>query len=75
MKEDDYKAAAYFSNDPFLRRASPVGESKGSMSEAKEACARKVTRYLIEMVREDTRLEDEAAKETDRIRNWGSISR
>ncbi|EAW20964.1 uncharacterized protein NFIA_114970 [Aspergillus fischeri NRRL 181] len=74
MKEGDYKAAAYFGNDPFLRRASPIGESKGSMSEAKEACARKVTRYLIEMVREDTRLEDEAAKEIERIRNWGGIS-
>ncbi|GFF27458.1 hypothetical protein IFM61606_09961 [Aspergillus udagawae] len=74
-KEGDYNAAAYFNNDPFLRRASPIGESKGSMSEAKEACAQKVITYLIEMVREDTRLEDEAARQSDRIRNWGSISR
>jgi hypothetical protein len=74
-KEGDYNAAAYFNNDPFLRRASPIGESKGSMSEAKEACAQKVITYLIEMVREDTRLEDEAARQRDRIRNWGSISR
>ncbi|RHZ53367.1 uncharacterized protein CDV56_102988 [Aspergillus thermomutatus] len=71
--EGDYKAAAYFKNDPFLHRASPIGESKGSMSEAKEACAHKVIQYLIEMVREDTRLEDEAAKESDRMRNWGNI--
>lgn len=46
------------------------------MFEAEEACAQKVIKiYLIDMVREDTRMEDEAAKESERIKNWGSISR
>lgn len=48
---------------------------EGNMSEAKEACAQKVTRYLIEMVRENTHLEDETAKEFERIRNLGGSSR
>ncbi|RLM01630.1 hypothetical protein CFD26_107020 [Aspergillus turcosus] len=73
--EGGYSAAAYFQNDPFLLRASPIGKSTGTMFEAEEACAQKVIKYLIDMVREDTRLEDAAAKENERIKNWGSNSR
>lgn len=73
--EGGYSAAAYFKDDPFLHRASPIGKSKGTMFEVEEACAQKVIKYFIDMVREDTRMEDEAAKESERIKNWGSISR
>jgi hypothetical protein len=45
------------------------------MFEAEEACAQKVAKYLIDMVREDTRMEEEAAKESYRVRNWGSMPR
>ncbi|EAW10894.1 uncharacterized protein ACLA_065280 [Aspergillus clavatus NRRL 1] len=72
----DYKVGAYFKDDPFLARASPVGqiEFKGTVFGAQQACARVVIEYLINMVKEDTLLEDQAAQERDRLKNWGNTT-
>lgn len=41
MMEGDYKAAAYFGNDPGLRRASPIGGSKAICPKQKKRVPKK----------------------------------
>lgn len=58
----EHSAAAYFHNDPFLARVGAIGRVErviGQDSTAREACAKEVVRYLIDMVMEDIALEKE----------------
>lgn len=67
----EYRVAAYFRQDPFLIRAGAIGEIKklkGNATTVREACAKEVVKYLINMVREDAILEEEAA-EREKNRN------
>ena len=71
--DGEYNAAAYFKSDPFLTRAGAIGQIKtfsGSKSAVREACAWAVCDYLVDMVREDMRIEDKAAQEREAINRW-----
>lgn len=69
-----HKVAAYFHNDPFLARVGAIGQFMkviGQEKTAREVCAKEVVKYLINMVREDTALENEVAEEErDRVESW-----
>jgi len=67
-----YKAAAYFRDNPFLVRAGAIGSIRGVIGEdaALGACAERVVRFVIDMVREDTLQEDELASEPDHVHAW-----
>ncbi|KAL4954923.1 hypothetical protein BDW69DRAFT_183076 [Aspergillus filifer] len=71
--DGEYNAAAYFKSDPFLTRAGAIGQIKtfsGSKSAVREACAWAVCDYLVDMVREDMRIENKAAQEREAINQW-----
>ncbi|KAL6230086.1 hypothetical protein BDW75DRAFT_245156 [Aspergillus navahoensis] len=75
--EGQYTAAAYFKSDPFLARAGAIGRTQtfsGTRTAVHEACAWNVCHYLIDLVKEDTMLEDNAAKEREAITRWGETS-
>ncbi|KAL4930545.1 uncharacterized protein BDV17DRAFT_289771 [Aspergillus undulatus] len=72
--DGEYTAAAYFKNDPFLTRAGPIGQIKtfsSTKGAVHEACAWAVCDYLLDMVKEDMRLENIAAEERKAINEWG----
>ncbi|KAL3445944.1 hypothetical protein BJX65DRAFT_136408 [Aspergillus insuetus] len=53
----EYTAGAWFTLDPFLTRASPIGKVQnvpGTRGAAHEACAQRVSDYLIGLVEEDS---------------------
>ncbi|KAL3465135.1 hypothetical protein BJX64DRAFT_285676 [Aspergillus heterothallicus] len=55
--EREHTAAAWFKEDPFLSRASPIGKVQnvpGTRNAASEACAERVADFLIKMVEEDS---------------------
>lgn len=69
----EYTAAAYFQGDPFLIRAGAIGTLSGTKQSkiaAHEACAGNVVTYLIQIVNEDTILEDIAAKKRAGLNQW-----
>ncbi|KAJ9358204.1 hypothetical protein DTO280E4_5313 [Paecilomyces variotii] len=71
--EGEYRAAAFFPNDPFLARVGPIGAIKQVVkdkTDALEACSKKVVEYLIHMVEEDTALDRERALEKERVERW-----
>ncbi|KAL4991756.1 hypothetical protein BDW68DRAFT_173694 [Aspergillus falconensis] len=72
--EGQYTAAAFFKSDPFLARAGAIGQIQafsGTRIAVHEACAWNVCDYLIDLVKEDMMLEDNAAKEREAITRWG----
>ncbi|KAL3432470.1 hypothetical protein BDV09DRAFT_197661 [Aspergillus tetrazonus] len=72
--DGQYTAAAYFKGDPFLTRAGAIGRIQtfsGTRTAVHEACAWNVCNYLIDLVKEDMMLEDNAAKERETITRWG----
>ncbi|KAL4762354.1 uncharacterized protein BDW70DRAFT_159014 [Aspergillus foveolatus] len=76
--EGQYTAAAYFEGDPFLTRAGAIGRIQtfsGIRTAVHEACAWNVYNYLIDLVKEDMMLEDNAAKERETITRWGDTAR
>jgi hypothetical protein len=76
--EGQYTAAAYFKGDPFLTRAGAIGRIQtfsGTRTAVHEACAWNVCNYLIDLVKEDMMLEDNAAKERETITRWGDTAR
>lgn len=68
-----YKAAAYFRDDPFLTRAGAIGEIKSMRTSdpntVLEACAKEVVTYLINIVTEDTLLEEDAKLQRNKAEN------
>ncbi|KAL4743055.1 hypothetical protein BDV11DRAFT_179472 [Aspergillus similis] len=76
--EGQYTAAAYFRGDPFLTRAGAIGRIQtfsGTRTAVHEACAWNVCDYLIDLVKEDMMLEDNAAKKRETITRWGDTAR
>ncbi|RDW61255.1 uncharacterized protein DSM5745_10753 [Aspergillus mulundensis] len=75
--DGQYTAAAYFNSDPFLARAGAIGKIQtfsGNRAAASCACAQRVCEYLIDLVKEDMMLEDNAAKEREAISRWGETA-
>ncbi|RAL08662.1 uncharacterized protein BO97DRAFT_328251, partial [Aspergillus homomorphus CBS 101889] len=69
-----YTVGAHFKDDPFLRRAGPIGHVnslEGTKSMAEQTCAQKVVEFLIQMVEEDDELETTAANERRSVQQWG----
>jgi hypothetical protein len=67
-----------FQDDPYLARAGAIGKVDGvetNMTDAKEACCRRVYNYLIDLVEQDTVLEAEEREEREFIKNFGEIKR
>ncbi|KAJ0420430.1 hypothetical protein BJY00DRAFT_139697 [Aspergillus carlsbadensis] len=57
IEEGEYTAGAWFTLDPFLARASPIGKVQnmpGTRDAVHEACAQRVSDYLIMLVEEDS---------------------
>ena len=70
-----YHAAAFFPNDPFLSRAGPIGKVSSTNCtriNIQDMCTERVTRYLVDMVREDTQLEHAAATMRQNREQWGT---
>ena len=73
LNEMQYRAAAHFPGDPYLARVGAIGQVKnvsGSMEIAKEACAAKVVKYLIQMVKDDSSWEDRDREKEEKLKAW-----
>ncbi|KAF9883114.1 hypothetical protein FE257_004093 [Aspergillus nanangensis] len=76
--EGAYNVAAYFHSDPFLARVGGIGRFQninGTKEVVINRCASEVVKYLLDVVKEDTKLETENRKKRMQCSQWWDTAR